>query len=63
MSYPPPNPDNYALNGYKFFRLNTPLTSDGDMYESAQGGQGFAIGPQSDLSLGNCGSCGVGERR
>lgn len=55
MSYPPPNPDNYALNGYKFFRLNTPLTSDGDMYESQQGAQGFAIGPDSDISKVNIG--------
>ena len=55
MSYPPPNPDNYALNGYKFFRLNTPLTSGGDMYESAQGAQGFAIGPDSDISKDNSG--------
>lgn len=55
MSYPPPNPDNYALNGYKFFRLNTPLISDGDMYESQQGAQGFAIGPDSDISKVNIG--------
>lgn len=55
MSYPPPNPDQYALNGYKFFRLNTPLTSDGDMYESQQGAQGFAIGPDSDISKVNIG--------
>lgn len=53
MSYPPPNPDQYALNGYKFFRLNTPLISDGDMYESQQGAQGFAIGPDSDISKVN----------
>jgi len=55
VSYPPANPDQYALNGYKFFRLNTPLTSDGDMYESAQGAQGFAIGPDSDISKVNIG--------
>jgi hypothetical protein len=55
MSYPPPNPDQYAINGYKFFRLNTPLISDGDMYESAQGAQGFAIGPDSDISKVNIG--------
>jgi hypothetical protein len=55
MSYPPPNPDQYALNGYKFFRLNTPLISDGDMYESQQGANGFAIGPDSDISKVNIG--------
>lgn len=55
MSYPQPNADQYALNGYKFFRLNTPLTSDGDMYESQQGAQGFAIGPDSDISKVNIG--------
>lgn len=55
MSYPPPNPDNYALNGYKFFRLNTPLISDGDVYESQQGAQAFAIGPDSDISKVNIG--------
>ena len=53
MSYPPPNADQYALNGYKFFRLNTPLISDGDIYESAQGAQAFAIGPDSDISKVN----------
>ena len=55
MSYPQPNFDQYALNGYKFARLNTPLTSDGDIYESAQGAQGFAIGPDSDISKVNIG--------
>lgn len=53
MSYPQPDADQYALNGYKFFRLNTPLTSDGDIYESAQGAQAFAIGPDSDISKVN----------
>ncbi len=55
MSYPQPNFDQYALNGYKFARLNTPLISDGDIYESAQGAQGFAIGPDSDISKVNIG--------
>lgn len=53
MTYPPPNADLYAINGYKFFRLNTKLISDGDIYESAQGAQGFAIGPDSDISKVN----------
>ncbi len=55
MAYPPPNADQYSINGYKFFRLNTLLTSDGDIYESAQGAQGFAIGPDSDISKVNIG--------
>ena len=55
MSYPQPDANKYALNGFKFFRLNTPLTSDGDIYESAQGAQGFAIGPDSDISKVNIG--------
>jgi len=53
VSYPQPNFDQYALNGYKFARLNTPLISDGDIYESQQGAQGFAIGPDSDISKVN----------
>ena len=53
MSYPPPNADQYSINGYKFFRLNTPLISDGDVYQSQQGAQGFAIGPDSDVSKVN----------
>ena len=53
MSYPQPNSDQYALNGYTFFRLNTPLSSPGDIYESAQGAQAFAIGPDSDIDRVN----------
>lgn len=50
MSYPQPNADQYAIKGYQFFRLNTLLTSPGDIYESAQSGHGLAIGPESDLA-------------
>lgn len=50
MSYPQPNADQYAIKGYQFFRLNTLLTSPGDIYESAQSGHGMAIGPESDLA-------------
>lgn len=50
MSYPQPNADQYSLKGYKFFRLNTALLSDGDIYQSAQGAQAFAIGPESDIA-------------
>jgi hypothetical protein len=53
VSYPQPNPDSYAVGGYNFFRLNTLLTCDGDIYESTQGAQGFAIGPDSDISKVN----------
>lgn len=53
MSYPQPDPDSYAVNGFTQFRLNTPLISDGDMYESAQGAKAFAIGPDSDISKVN----------
>lgn len=55
MSYPQPNADAYALNGSRFFRLNTLLASPGDIYESAQGGLGFALGPESDISKVNIG--------
>lgn len=50
MSYPQPSADNYALNGYQFFRLNTLLSSPADIYESTQSGLAFAIGPDSDVS-------------
>ena len=53
MAYPQPNSDQYALNGYTYFRLNTPLSSPGDIYESAQGAQAFAIGPDSDVDRVN----------
>jgi hypothetical protein len=50
MSYPQPNADSYAVNGYQYFRLNTLLSSPGDIYESAQGGLALALGPDSDIS-------------
>jgi hypothetical protein len=50
MSYPQPDADLYAINGYSFFRLNTTLTTDGDIYQSAQGTHAFALGPDSDIS-------------
>jgi hypothetical protein len=50
VSYPQPDADQYAIKGYQFFRLNTLLTSPGDIYESAQSGHGLAIGPESDLA-------------
>lgn len=50
MTYPQPNANLYATQGYQFFRLNTLLTSPGDIFESAQSGHGMAIGPESDLA-------------
>ncbi len=53
MSYPQPDADRYLLGGSKFFRLQTPLTSPGDIYESQQSGFAFALGPESDVSRVN----------
>lgn len=50
MAYPQPNADSYATKGYDFFRLNTPLVSPGDIYESQQGAVAFALGPESDVA-------------
>lgn len=50
MSYPQPDSNKYATGGYPFFRLNTPLVSPGDIYESEQGATAFAIGPESDVA-------------
>lgn len=50
MSYPQPNADAYALGGAGFFRLNTLLSSPGDIYESEQGSAGLALGPDSDIA-------------
>lgn len=50
MSYPQPNADQYAINGFQFFRLITRLVSPGDIYQSQQSGLGFALGPESDIA-------------
>jgi hypothetical protein len=50
MSYPQPNPDLAVVKGERFFRLNTPLVSGGDIYESSQGSLAFALGPESDIT-------------
>lgn len=50
MAFPQPDADKYAIDGYKFFRLNTLLASPGDMYESAQSAHALAIGPDSDIA-------------
>jgi hypothetical protein len=50
VSYPQPNANAYALGGSQFFRLNTLLSSPGDIYESEQSGLALAIGPNSDIA-------------
>lgn len=50
MSYPQPSSDQYATSGFDLFRLQTALSSGGDLYESLQSGFGFAIGPASDIA-------------
>lgn len=50
MSYPQPSSDSYVRNGYDFFRLRTPLSSPGDIYESTVSGQALAVGPESDIA-------------
>lgn len=50
MSYPQPNSNSPVLLGQGFFRLTTPLISQGDIYESQQGAMAFAVGPNSDIS-------------
>jgi hypothetical protein len=50
MSFPQPNSDQYAIGGYQFFRLTTPLVSPGDIYESTQSGHALAVGPTSDIA-------------
>ena len=48
--YLQPNVDQYALGGYRFFRMCQKLASPGDIFESTQGAQAFALGPDSDIS-------------
>jgi hypothetical protein len=50
MSFPQPQATPYAVNNYGFFRLNTPLSSPGDIYESDQSGHAFCVGPNSDIA-------------
>jgi hypothetical protein len=50
VTFPQPDADQAALNGGEFFRLNTMLSSAGDLYESQQGALAFALGPNSDVS-------------
>lgn len=50
MAYPQPDANQYAIKGYPFFRLQTPLVSPGDIYESEQGALALALGPESDVA-------------
>jgi hypothetical protein len=50
VSYPQPSSNQYLTGGYPFFRLNTPLVSPGDIYETEVGACAFALGPESDVS-------------
>jgi hypothetical protein len=50
MSFPQPNADQAAINGQQYFRLNTLISSMGDLYESAQGSLAVALGPNSDIA-------------
>jgi hypothetical protein len=50
MSFPQPLADPYAVNNYEFFRLFTPLSSPGDIYQSTQGCHALCIGPNSDVA-------------
>lgn len=50
MSYPQPDADQAVVKGQQYFRLNTLLASPGDIYESSQGANAMAIGPDSDIS-------------
>lgn len=50
MSYPQPDSSAAVAAAQDFFRLNTPLVSAGDIYETVVGGEAFSIGPESDIS-------------
>lgn len=50
MSFPQPQADPYAVNNYGFFRLFTPLSSPGDIYQSTQSCHAVCIGPNSDIA-------------
>lgn len=54
MAYPQPNADKYAAEGAQFFRINTPVVSGGDIYESGQSCLALGLGPESDVSRVIC---------
>ncbi len=53
MGYPQPNANDAVIRGLNQFRLFTPLTSPGDIYESEQGCYAVALGPDSDVARVN----------
>lgn len=48
-----PSTNDYAINKYGFFPLDTPLASPGDIFESEQAGYAFVVGPESDVARVN----------
>lgn len=50
MPFAQPSADLAARAGADVFRINAPLSSPGDIYESTQSAFGFALGPQSEVS-------------
>lgn len=50
MSYPQPDSNSAVIQGQDFFRLNTKLSSPGDIYESEQSSHVACLGPESDLA-------------
>lgn len=50
MSYPQQNANDAVVKGADLFRLNTLLASPGDIYESSQGANAMALGPDSDIA-------------
>lgn len=50
MSYPQPSSPAAARSGSEFFRITTPLSSPGDIYESTMSSLAFGVGPESDIA-------------
>jgi hypothetical protein len=50
MSYPQPIADTAGRTQADFFRITTPLSSPGDIYESTMSSLAFGVGPESDIA-------------
>jgi len=50
VAFPQPDSAKYVTSGSDFFRLRTPLSSPGDMYESLVSGLAMSLGPESDIA-------------
>ena len=50
MAYPQPDSNLPVTKKLPIFRIQTPLISAGDVYESEQGCSAVVVGPQSDIS-------------